>query len=76
MPGGDTALDVAIEVKELGFNPLTVLQLPRTRGTLANMKKTTTKTGKVTEYASVTGQLTFFPDKRYVESERIWWRCC
>lgn len=26
MPGGDTALDVAMEVKEPGSNPLTVLQ--------------------------------------------------
>lgn len=26
MPGGDTALDDAMEVKELGSNPLTVLQ--------------------------------------------------
>lgn len=29
MPGGDTALDDAMEVKELGSNPLTVLHLPR-----------------------------------------------
>lgn len=29
MPGGDMALDVAMEVKELGSNPLTVLQLQR-----------------------------------------------
>lgn len=28
MPGGETALDVAMEVKEVGSNPLTVLQLP------------------------------------------------
>lgn len=28
MPGGDKALDVAMEVKELGSNPLTVLRLP------------------------------------------------
>lgn len=40
IPTGDTALDVAMEVKELGSNPLTVLQFPQTCSvTNADLKK-------------------------------------
>lgn len=43
MPGGDMALDVAMEVKELGSNPLTVLQFSTGMHSITNMDFTKVK---------------------------------
>ena len=91
MPGGDTALDDAMEVRELGSNPLTVLQL-----TYQNAPRQQTSTyrpklfmhtvhiqfsdyyqnQKGDKLLELIKRLTFCRSKWYVESARTLWHCC
>lgn len=73
MPGGDTALVAAMEVKELGSSPFTVLEVSTRTGAIISKQIEIQNSTKESVYYK---RLTFCQSKWCVESERTWWRCC
>lgn len=74
MPGGDTALVAAMEVKELGSSPFTVLEVSAQTGAIISKHRQKHRNSK--KEKCLLRRLTFCQSKWCVESERTWWRCC